>query len=105
MTGTKRTQIEQWTKKQAAMLGVICLTAGIAGGWTIGATQKPTLGGLSNAASGMAPAAADASPASQMPSPAQMKAMADAQAAPLLDKLRSDPDNPGLLSSIGNSYY
>jgi len=31
--------------------------------------------------------------------------MADAQAAPLLDKLRADPDNPALLTTIGNLYY
>ena len=31
--------------------------------------------------------------------------MADAQAAPLLDQLKSDPDNPELLTRIGNLYY
>jgi hypothetical protein len=31
-----------------------------------------------------------------------LKEMADAQAAPLLDKLRSEPNNPDLLTSIGN---
>jgi len=105
MRDTKRTQIAQWTKKQAAVLGVICLTAGIAGGWTIRASQNPAITGPSNAAVGFAPGTAGASPASQIPNSAQLKAMADAQAAPLLDKLRSDPDNPGLLTSIGNSYY
>jgi tetratricopeptide (TPR) repeat protein len=34
-----------------------------------------------------------------------MKEMADAQAAPLLDKLKSDPGDAGLLTSIGNLYY
>jgi cytochrome c-type biogenesis protein CcmH/NrfG len=105
MTDTKRTRIEHWTKKQAATLGAICLTAGIAGGWTIRATQNPVLTAPSNAAASIAPTAGGASPASQMPSPAQMKAMADAQAAPMLDKLKSDPEDPGLLTSIGNSYY
>jgi tetratricopeptide (TPR) repeat protein len=31
--------------------------------------------------------------------------MADAQAAPLLEKLKLDPRNPDLLTSIGNLYY
>ena len=31
--------------------------------------------------------------------------MADAQAAPLLDKLKADPKNPDLLAGIGNIYY
>ena len=31
--------------------------------------------------------------------------MADAQAEPLLDKLKSDPNNPELLTGIGNIYY
>ena len=47
----------------------------------------------------------DASKASQPTSPARMKEMADAQAAPLVDKLKSDPDNPDLLTNIGNLYY
>jgi tetratricopeptide (TPR) repeat protein len=105
MTDTNRTQIEQWTKTQAAILGVICLTAGIAGGWTIRASQNLALTGPSNAIASIAPSAGDASSASQMPSAAQLKAMADAQAAPLLDKLKSDPDNQSLLTSIGNLYY
>jgi tetratricopeptide (TPR) repeat protein len=31
--------------------------------------------------------------------------MADAQAAPLLEKLKADPQNPDLLTSVGNLYY
>jgi cytochrome c-type biogenesis protein CcmH/NrfG len=31
--------------------------------------------------------------------------MADAQAAPLLDKLKAEPKNPELLAGIGNIYY
>jgi tetratricopeptide (TPR) repeat protein len=41
----------------------------------------------------------------QMPSPEQLKAMADKQAAPLLEQLKSKPNDPGLLAQIGNSYY
>ena len=31
--------------------------------------------------------------------------MADAQAAPVIEKLKSDPNNPELLTSVGNFYY
>jgi tetratricopeptide (TPR) repeat protein len=34
-----------------------------------------------------------------------MKQMADTQAAPIIEKLKSDPRNPGLLASVGNIYY
>jgi tetratricopeptide (TPR) repeat protein len=34
-----------------------------------------------------------------------MKHMADTKAAPLLDTLKSDPNNPALLASIANIYY
>jgi tetratricopeptide (TPR) repeat protein len=47
----------------------------------------------------------EAGSAAQAPDSAQLKDMADTQAAPLLDKLKSDPNNPDLLSSVGNLYY
>jgi cytochrome c-type biogenesis protein CcmH/NrfG len=43
--------------------------------------------------------------ANAQPTPDQMKKMADTQAAPLIEKLKSDPDNPELLTSVGNFYY
>jgi cytochrome c-type biogenesis protein CcmH/NrfG len=40
----------------------------------------------------------------QMPSLDQMKHMADKKAAPLLEKLKSDPTNVDLLRQVGNIY-
>ena len=34
-----------------------------------------------------------------------MQQMADTQAAPLIEKLKADPTNAGLLANIGNVYY
>jgi len=34
-----------------------------------------------------------------------MKKMADVSAAPLLEKLKADPGNSGLLANLGNIYY
>ena len=104
MTDTNRTNtIEQWTSVQAYVLAVICLLVGIAGGWFIRGSQSPT-----EAATVPAGTSAVASPgaeASAQPTPAQMQKMADTQAAPLIEKLKTDPNNADLLQSIGNVYY
>jgi cytochrome c-type biogenesis protein CcmH/NrfG len=107
MTDTNRassSSIEQWTSVQAYVLAVICLLVGIAGGWFIRGSQSPaTAVAETTTASAAAPALGD-QPA-QAPTPAQMQKMADTQAAPLLDKLKADPNNAGLLANIGNVYY
>jgi tetratricopeptide (TPR) repeat protein len=105
MTDTSRTSIEQWTGVQANFLAFICLLLGMAGGWFIRGSQSSAVTASAAAASVAAPAKMGASPASQMPSPTQLKEMADVQVAPMLDKLKSDPNNPSLLTSIGNLYY
>jgi tetratricopeptide (TPR) repeat protein len=91
--------------KQAILLAVVCLIAGIAGGWQIRASQGPEVTGSAKASSVAAPAANGATPASQMPGPDRLKEMADAQAVPLLDQLKFDPENTELLTNIGNLYY
>ncbi len=107
MTDTNRTHISQWTRERALLLAGSCLTLGIIGGWGIQGWQHP---GATGVASLSTPAANENSPASAVPAPAtsdpaQLKVMADSQAVPLLDKLKSDANNPGLLASIGNVYY
>src|SRR5208283_1268140 len=98
MSDTGRaTSAEQWTSVQAYVLAVICLLVGIAGGWFIRGSQSPTAPGA-EAASASAPAPAMGNPAMQAPTPAQMQKMADTQAAPLIEKLKSDPNNAGLLA-------
>ena len=98
MTDTNRPPMVQWTRIRAVILAAVCLTAGIAGGWAIRGTQSP-------APTASTPVVAGAGKVSQNPSSAQWKEMADAKAAPLLEKLKSDPNNPDLLTSIGNVYY
>jgi tetratricopeptide (TPR) repeat protein len=111
MTDTNRTStsIEQWTSVQAYVLAVICLLVGIAGGWFIRGSQSPAAASA-EMPSASAPASSMANPATgnpgtQMPSPAEMQKMADTQAAPLVENLKADPNNVGLLESIGNVYY
>jgi cytochrome c-type biogenesis protein CcmH/NrfG len=105
MTDTNRaTSIEQWTSVQAYTLAVICLLVGIAGGWFIRGSKSPAAA-PGETASTSAPVVGNAGAGSQAPTPAQMQKMADTQAGPLLEKLKADPNNAGLLASIGNIYY
>jgi cytochrome c-type biogenesis protein CcmH/NrfG len=94
-----------WTGVQAYTLAVVCLLLGMAGGWLIRGSQSPTATPVEAASvSAPAPAAMGGAPNAQ-PTPDQMKKMADTQAAPLIEKLKSDPNNPELLAGIGNFYY
>jgi len=104
MTGTHRaTSSEQWTTVQAYVLAVICLLVGIAGGWFIrGSSPAAAATGIANAST---PTVGNANGGAQTPTPAQMQQMADTQAAPLLEKLKADPNNAGLLENVGNLYY
>ena len=104
MTDTNRATIEQWTSVQAYVLAVICLLVGIAGGWLIRGSQSPAAA-PAETASAPAPAMGSAGAGPQPPTPAQMQKMADTQAGALIEKLKADPTNAGLLASIGNIYY
>jgi cytochrome c-type biogenesis protein CcmH/NrfG len=104
MTDTNRNSLEQWTSVQAYTLAVICLLVGIAGGWFIRGSQSPAAS-VPETAGAPAPATGGANAPPQTPSPAEMQRMADTQAGPLLEKLKTDPNNTGLLANIGNVYY
>src|SRR5579863_10690907 len=104
MTDTNRaSSIEQWTSVQAYVLAVVCLLVGIAGGWFIRGSESPAAA-APETVNASAPAAARGNPAAP-PTPAQMQKMADTQAAPLIEKLKADPNNAALLANIGNVYY
>ena len=109
MTDTNRatsrpSSIEQWTSVQAYTLAVICLLVGIASGWFIHGSRSPAAA-AAEMANPSAPAVDNANAGGQTPTPAQMQKMADTQAGPLLEKLKADPTNVGLLENIGNIYY
>jgi cytochrome c-type biogenesis protein CcmH/NrfG len=95
---------EQWTSVQAYVLAAICLLVGIAGGWFMRGSQSPATA-AAQVASASAPDPSMGNLATQEPTPAQMPKMADAQAAPLIEKLKADPNNASLLANIGNVYY
>ena len=99
---TNSSSAKQWTRPRALALMAVCLLAGIAGGWGIHGTRNPA---QTQAAKFAGIPAAAATPAPQAPSPDQLKMMADNQATPLIAKLKADPKNLDLITSIGNLYY
>jgi len=100
----RATSIEQWTSVQAYTLAIICLLVGIASGWFIRGSQSPVTA-AGETASAPAPAVGSANAGAQTPTPAQMQKMAETQAGPLIEMLKADPTNAGLLANIGNIYY
>ena len=93
-----KNQASAWTGVQAYTLAVVCLLLGVAGGWFIRGSQSPAAPAAN--VDTAAPASANA-----QPTPEQMRKMADAQAAPLLEQAKSNPNDPSLLGKIGNIYY
>lgn len=94
---------QQFTTRQALILMALSLSIGIGGGWLIRNVRGTAQ--VDAAKSAVAPTATPAPSAAQTPVPANMKATADTQAAPLIERLKSDPQNAELLSSVGNLYY
>ena len=91
----------QWSSTQAYAFAVVCLVVGVASGWVIRSPHA-----ASQQTAGLKATTASVPTTSQSQStPGQLNGMADAQAAPLLEQLKSDPKNPDLLAKIGNTYY
>jgi tetratricopeptide (TPR) repeat protein len=99
-----RATTERWSLQGAMVLMAACLMTGVAGGYLIRQSRAPVAAAAARTASSATQPAPPAS-APRPSDPAQMKALADANAAPLLAKLQSDPNNADLLTSVGNLYY
>jgi cytochrome c-type biogenesis protein CcmH/NrfG len=102
---------QRWTSTQAYMMAVVCLLLGGAVGYllrgSVGGSSAPApVAAGAQQQQGMPSAAQGGGMGQQQtPSPERMKAMADKQAEPLLEQLKSKPSDPALLSQIGNVYY
>jgi cytochrome c-type biogenesis protein CcmH/NrfG len=86
-----------WTPGQVGFLTAVCLILGLAGGYFLPA------GKAANSAHPPALASAPKAP-HPMPTMEQMKALADANAAPLLEKLKTTPNDAALLAQVGAIY-
>ena len=91
-----------WQAKQVYAMAIISLVVGLTIGYLFRGSQSPTAS-EQPAANNQTSAPADGM-AGQMPSLEDMKRMADAKAAPLLEKLKGDPNNSDLLIQLGNIY-
>ena len=101
MTETGRTQVMNWTLTNAIVLAVVCLLVGIAGGWMLGGLQttSATDSAQNASASPVGGAVPQISPAERA------QQMADSEAQPLIANLKAQPNDPDLLTKIGNIYY
>ena len=90
MAATRTRAVEAWTLPWAALFAVGCFLAGIGGGWLLREVQGR-------------PATAVA--ASSAPAADTANNSVNAAAAPLLQKLQADPNNPDLLVNLGNVHY
>jgi tetratricopeptide (TPR) repeat protein len=110
MADNKRSTLGEWTSTQAYVLSVICLLVGVAVGYLVrGSAPTQSAEAANNSQSqGAGIATQPGLPATgnaQQPTPEELRQMADAQAQPLLARLKTDPNNAPLLYQIGNLYY
>lgn len=87
-----------WLPWQVYVMAGICLVAGVLVGYLArgSASTAPAVP--------TQPSASTAPMPQQMPSLEDMKRMADKQVEPLLQKLKSDPNNADLLNQVGTVY-
>jgi cytochrome c-type biogenesis protein CcmH/NrfG len=92
-----------WKTAQVYTMASICLAVGLLLGYLFRGSESAAKA----APASTTPAASTANQPTgmdQMPTLDQMKQMADKQAAPLLEKLKTDPNNSSLLNQIGTIY-
>jgi cytochrome c-type biogenesis protein CcmH/NrfG len=103
-TQAQPTTASAWQVKQVYAMAVISLVVGLAIGYLFRGSQSPAPPPRPVTAAVSQPSPAAGGMAGQMPSLEQMKQMADDKAAPLLEKLKSDPNNTDLLVKVGDLY-
>jgi cytochrome c-type biogenesis protein CcmH/NrfG len=95
-----------WHAKQVYAMAAICLVVGLAIGYLFRGSQPPAVPPETGASlqANAQPSAAAGAMGGRMPSLEEMRQMADKKAAPLLEKLKSDPANRDVLIQIGGIY-
>jgi cytochrome c-type biogenesis protein CcmH/NrfG len=91
-----------WTGTQAYILAVFCLVLGVAPGYLFRGSASPAL--ETTVASRANDSAASPSTQAQV-TPAQQKEMLNQSVAPLLETLKTNPDDVDTIVKVGNLYY
>ena len=91
----------EWRSASVYTMAAVCLVLGTLVGYLLRGSATPSAASIASSQSDPV-AAAPATP--QMPSLEDMKRMADKQAEPVLEKLKTDPQNPELLIQVGAIY-
>ena len=86
-----------WTPGQVGLLAAVCVVLGLVGGYFL------PVGKPANPARPVGAASAPKAP-HPIPTMEQMRALADANAAPLLEKLKATPNDPALLAQLASIY-
>jgi cytochrome c-type biogenesis protein CcmH/NrfG len=97
-----------WQAKQVYAMAAISLVVGLAIGYLFRGSQSPALPAQpvvrTSTQASTQPAAPPGHMGGQRPTLEQMKEMADKKAAPLLEKLKTDPNNTDTLFQVGVIY-
>ena len=91
-----------WTGTQAYILAVFCLVLGVALGYLFRGSASPA--SETTVAPRANDSAASASTQAQV-TPAQQKEMLNQSVAPLLESLKTNPDDVDTIVKVGNLYY
>jgi cytochrome c-type biogenesis protein CcmH/NrfG len=91
-----------WPTKQVYGMAVVCLVVGLTVGYLFRGSQSPAPPAQPVTRAKPSPSAGGIG--EHTPSLEEMKQMADKKTAPLVEKLKSDPNNRDLLTQIGNIY-
>jgi cytochrome c-type biogenesis protein CcmH/NrfG len=91
--------------KQVYLMAVICLVVGLSIGYLLRGAQSPVSPAQPAAKTGPPPPSVAPMGGGHMPSLQEIKQMGDKQAAPLLEKLKTDPNNIAALSQVGAIYH
>jgi tetratricopeptide (TPR) repeat protein len=88
-----------WSGRQAYVLAIVCLGLGVAVGYLVRGSAPPM--------PQQEPVQQQqvTTPAGGQVTPQQLKHMAEQQAKPLLAELKQKPNDPALLTKLGNVYY
>ena len=90
--------------RQVYSMAAICLVVGLLVGYLVRGSASPALSAHTVAA-GPTPVHPNVLSGGHMPSAQQMKLMADKQAAPLVEKLKSNPNDSASLMKAAAIYY